>query len=71
MRLHLGPTDHRGALRFFLGTIGRRGHPDHHCYFEHPIRRMYGLSGSGARWFFGVIKTDGTRDVRSAEGPRE
>ena len=71
MRLHLGETKHRGVFRFFTGTISRRNMPEQFCYFEHPIRRMYGVSGSRARWFFGVIKTDATRDVRSSERPLE
>lgn len=67
MKLHLGRTEHDGALRFHTGTLsgtweGERWSQE--CFFEHPIKRMFGISGTGARWFFGFIQVDGTRDVR-------
>lgn len=67
LKLHLGKTKHQGWLRFFRGTITAKGFAPQHCYFQHPIKSMFGISGSGARWFFGVIQVDGTRDVRSSE----
>jgi len=67
MRLHYGPTD-RGSLRFYRGALawfsdGKEQRQE--CYFEHPIRRWWGISGQ--RWFFGIISTDATRDVREGD----
>lgn len=69
MKLHFGATEYAGALRFFRGTIRAKGYKDQHCYFEHPIKRMYGISGAGARWFLGLITVDGTHDARSSDPP--
>ena len=71
MKLHFGATEHRGWMRFFRGTITAKGYAPQYCFFEHPIKRMFGISGTGARWFLGVITVDGTHDVRSLEAPKE
>lgn len=64
MKLHFGHPDHIGCFRFLRGTIMAKGYPDQACYFEHPIRWMFGVSF--ARLFVGIVRTDLTRDVRAA-----
>lgn len=64
MNLHYGYPQHRGCFRFFHGTIIIGGLPNQDCYFEHPIRKWYGVSF--ARIFIGIILTDRSRDVREA-----
>lgn len=69
MKLHFGKTEHDGCLRFHRGTLSWNRDGDRQsseCYFEHPIKKMFGISGAGARWFFGIIQVDGTRDVRES-----
>jgi hypothetical protein len=62
VNLHFGPTLHPGCLRFHRGTIHMKDREDQECYFEHPIKRWYGISF--ARLFIGIIRTEPTRDSR-------
>lgn len=67
MKLHWGPPDHEGAIRFFQGTLKAKDmSTNHRCYFEHPIRSWFGISFR--RSFFGVILTNPTRDTREPAG---
>lgn len=58
---------HPGCLRFHQGTIIIGGLPNQECFFEHPIKRWYGIAF--ARIFIGIILTEPTIDVR--EAPKE
>lgn len=60
IRLHYGPPNHPGALRFFQGTLSSKTWKQR-AYFEHPIKWWLGLSW-GSAWFVGIVRTDGTRD---------